>query len=89
MAWKIELTEVARKQLRKLDKPVAVRILNFLEQRIAVLENPRTLGDPLRGPELGRYWKYRVGDYRVITSIHDESITILVISVGHRRDVYR
>ncbi|MGH8400045.1 MAG: type II toxin-antitoxin system RelE family toxin [Gammaproteobacteria bacterium] len=89
MAWKIELTEVARKQLRKLDKPVAVRILNFLEQRIAVLENPRTLGDPLRGPELGRYWKYRVGDYRVITSIHDESITILVISVGHRSEVYR
>ncbi|HVA56184.1 MAG TPA: type II toxin-antitoxin system RelE/ParE family toxin [Gammaproteobacteria bacterium] len=66
-----------------------MRILNLLEQRIAVLENPRTLGDPLRGPELGRYWKYRVGDYRLIASIQDESITILVVTIGHRREVYR
>ncbi|MGH8321769.1 MAG: type II toxin-antitoxin system RelE family toxin [Gammaproteobacteria bacterium] len=89
MAWKIELTGDARKQLRKLDKPVAARIFAFLEQCVAVLDNPRTLGEPLHGPELHRYWKYRVGNYRIITSIQDEAITILVVRIGHRREVYR
>ncbi|MGH8293350.1 MAG: type II toxin-antitoxin system RelE family toxin [Gammaproteobacteria bacterium] len=89
MAWKIELTDDVRKKLRKLDKPVAARILEFLEQRVAVLDNPRTLGDPLRGPELRSYWKYRVRNYRVIAWIRDEAVTVLVVRIGHRREVYR
>lgn len=89
MAWKIELAGSALKQLRKLDRPVAKRILDFLESRVAVLVDPRSIAEPLHGPELRRYWKYRVGDYRIIASIQDEAITILVVRIGHRSDVYR
>jgi mRNA interferase RelE/StbE len=56
---------------------------------VAALEDPRSLGEPLRGPELGRFWKYRVGDYRLICHIRDREATVLVVRVGHRRDVYR
>lgn len=67
----------------------ARRILRYLQDRVAPLDDPRSLGEALHGPELGRFWKYRVGDYRVIASIEDAAITILVVRVGHRRDVYR
>lgn len=89
MAWRIELADAALKQLRKLDRPVAARILEFLERRVAVLDDPRSLGETLHGPELGRYWKYRVGDYRIVTHIQDQTVTILVVRIGHRREVYR
>jgi len=88
LAWKIEYTETARNRLRKLDKPVARRIVDYLDERIAPLENPRSTGKALTGP-MGGLWRYRVGDYRVICEIQDEVLRVLVIEIGNRRDVYR
>lgn len=89
MAWRIEFHPQAEKDLSGLDREIARRILRFLRERVAPLEDPRSLGEALKGPELGRFWKYRVGDYRLICHIQDQQITILVMGVGHRRDVYR
>ena len=88
MAWRIEFHPQAEKELSKLDREVARRIVRFLGERVAPLEDPRSLGEALKGPELGRFWKYRVGDYRLICHIQDQRVTILVVTVGHRRDVY-
>ena len=88
MGYRIEFDPRAEKELEKLDREVARRILRFLRERVATLEDPRSLGEPLRGPELGRFWKYRVGDYRLICHIQDREATVLVLRVGHRRDVY-
>ena len=89
MAWKIELSAQAARELDKFDLPQAKRILKFLSERLAPLENPRSIGQALRGSELGEFWKYRVGDYRLICKIEDERVLILVLRVGHRREVYR
>jgi mRNA interferase RelE/StbE len=89
LAWTIDYTGTARKQLRKLDKQTARRILNFMDERIASEENPRGTGKPLTGPMLGAYWRYRVGDYRIICDIQDSALRILVIEIGNRRDVYQ
>ncbi len=89
MAWRIEFHPQAEKELSRLDREIARRILRFLRERVAPLEDPRSLGEALKGPELGRFWKYRVGDYRLICHIQDQQVTILVVGVGHRRDVYR
>ncbi|MGC8877533.1 type II toxin-antitoxin system RelE family toxin [Thermus sp.] len=89
MGYRIEFDPRAVKELERLDREVARRILRFLRERVAALEDPRSLGEPLRGPELGRFWKYRVGDYRLICHIRDQEATVLVVRVGHRRDVYR
>lgn len=88
MAWIVEFHPDAAKELKKLDRPVAARIVKTLETRIAVLDNPRSLGAPLKG-EHERYWRWRIGDYRVVARIEDERITILVVRVAHRREVYR
>lgn len=88
MAWTVDYTQTARNQLKKLDKPVARRIVDFLDDRVAKQENPRALGKALTGP-LGTLWRYRVGDYRVICDIQHQAVTILVIRIGHRREVYR
>ena len=88
MAWKVELSEETGRQLDKLDPQIARRILKFLHERVARLENPRSIGEALRGSKLGEFWKYRVGDYRLICSIEDKRILILVLRVGHRREVY-
>ncbi len=88
MAWTIDYTQTARNQLKKLDKPVARRIVDFLDDRVAKQEDPRTLGKALTGP-LGTLWRYRVGDYRVICEIQHGAVTILVIRIGHRRELYR
>jgi mRNA interferase RelE/StbE len=66
LGYRIEFDPRAAKELEGLDREVARRILRFLRERVAALEDPRSLGEPLRGPELGRFWKYRVGDYRLI-----------------------
>jgi len=87
MAWKIDLSSNALKQLRKLDKPVANRILRFLRDRIEKLDNPRKIGERLQGP-LGDFWKYRVGDYRVICSLQDDKLVVWVVRIGHRSEVY-
>jgi mRNA interferase RelE/StbE len=88
MAWKVELSEAADRQLDKLDRQVARRILKFLHERVAQLDDPRSIGEALHGPELGEYWKYRVGDYRLICAIEDERVVVLVLRLGHRKQVY-
>jgi len=88
MAWKIELSQEADRQLDKLDPQVARRILKFLHERVSQLDNPRSIGEALHGAKLGEFWKYRVGDYRLICSIEDKLVLILVLRIGHRREVY-
>lgn len=89
MAWRIEVSGQARKDLSGLARPDAVRILKFLRERVGRLDDPRALGEPLKGARLGAFWKYRVGDYRVIADIDDAVVRILVVRIGHRREVYR
>jgi mRNA interferase RelE/StbE len=87
--WSIEVLPEAARDLDKLDRQHAIRILKLLHERVAKLRDPRSLGAALKGSELREYWKYRVGDYRVICKIEDERLLILVMRVGHRREVYR
>ena len=89
MAWKVELSSQALKALGQLDAQVARRILTFLHDRVAPLDDPRSIGEALKGSRLGEFWKYRIGDYRVISSIEDGALRILVVKVGNRREVYR
>ncbi len=89
MAWQIKFDDAARKDLAKLDKPLARRITAFLRERIAVLDDPRSMGEALKGARLGEFWKYRVGDYRIISCIEDGALLILVVKIGNRREVYR
>jgi mRNA interferase RelE/StbE len=89
MAWEIELSDLAQKNLRKLDRQIANRILDFLQNRLAKLDDPRSIGEALKGSKLGELWKYRVGDYRVIASIQDLTLRIVVVRIGNRKEVYR
>lgn len=88
MVWKIEFEPPAAKELKRLGNVTAARILKFLYRRIAPLENPRVIGEALHG-NLRAYWKYRVGDYRIIASIDDQSVRILVLQIGNRREIYK
>lgn len=87
MAWTVEYAETAKKQLRRLDKLAARRIVDFMDERVAPSMNPRGMGKALKGP-LGDLWRYRVGEYRVICDIQDGVLTVLVLQVGNRREVY-
>lgn len=89
MVWKVKLSTLAQKNLKQLDVQTINRLLVFLNKRVAKLDDPRQIGEPLKGSRLGEFWKYRVGDYRVICDIHDENIQILVVRIGNRREVYR
>ena len=89
LAWRIEFEDAALKELAKLDKPVARRILAFLRERVSQLDDPRSVGEALKGSKLGEFWKYRVGDYRIVAHIEDGALRILVLKVGNRREVYR
>jgi mRNA interferase RelE/StbE len=89
MVWIVELAPRAQKDLTKLDPQVARRILMFLKERVSESEDPRSLGQALKGSKLGELWKYRVGDYRLIASIEDRTVKILVLHIGNRREVYR
>lgn len=89
MAWRIELDQAAEHDLGKLDPQVSRRILKFLHDRVAALDDPRSIGQALRGSRLGDFWKYRVGDYRIICDIQDKRVVVLVLRVGNRREVYR
>ena len=89
MAWKIELSSLAQKNLDQFDPQVSRRILAFLRDRVAPLEDPRSLGEALKGSRLGEFWKYRVGDYRVIANIRDDVLCVLVVRIGNRKEVYR
>lgn len=89
MAWKIELSAQVGRDLAKLDPPQSKRILKFLHERVAPLDNSRSMGQALQGSRLGEFRKYRVGDYRLICKIEDNQLLILVLRVGHRKEIYR
>ena len=89
MAWKVELDPAAVRELDKLDPQMARRILAFLHGRVAVLDDPRSIGETLKGSKLGEFWKYRIGEYRIVSSIEDGALRILVVKIGNRREVYR
>ena len=89
MAWRVELADSAAKQLRKLDPQIAKRILTFLRDRVAMLDDPRSIGEALRGKDFGDFWKYRVGGWRIIADLEDGVMLITVIRIGNRREVYR
>jgi mRNA interferase RelE/StbE len=89
LAWLIEIDDAAKKDLAKLDKQIVQRVTGFLRDRIAPLENPRSLGHALKGTILGNLWSYRTGDYRIVCEIQDKLVRILVIRIGNRREVYR
>lgn len=86
-SWKIEFAESARRDLNKLDPQVANRIVCFLRDRVATLDDPRGIGEPLKGA-LDSFWRFRVGDWRVIVRIEEGVLRVFVVRVGHRRDVY-
>lgn len=89
MAWQIEFDADALKELRKLDKPIQVRLVGFLRRRVSLLEDPRSIGEALSGDKLGQFWKYRVGDWRLVCDIQDQRIIVRVLRIGHRREVYK
>jgi len=89
LAWQIEFDPAARKELSKLDPQIAKRILHFLKSRLAKQKDPRELGEALKGSRLSDFWKYRVGDYRIIASIQDNTVCILVLRIGDRKEVYK
>jgi mRNA interferase RelE/StbE len=88
LVWTIELTRTAEKQIKKLDPQAQKSIVRFLRERLKSAENPRQWGKPLHGDKRG-LWRYRIGDFRLICDIQDERITVLVLEVAHRKDVYR
>jgi len=85
MAWKVELAPRAQKDLKRLEPQAAKRILAFLRERVAESDDPRSIGQALKGSKLGELWKYRVGDYRLIVSIEDKTVKVLVLHIGNRR----
>lgn len=89
MAWRIEYAESVQKSVRRLDRQVQRRLRDFLELRLACMDNPRQLGAALQGTRYRDLWRYRVGNYRIIAEINDERILILVVRITHRRDAYR
>ena len=88
MAWTIEYTESATRQLRKLDRQSALRIVDYMEARVAGSGDPLSAGKALTGP-LGGLWRYRIGDHRVICEIVDGALKVLVVRMGDRKEVYR
>ena len=89
MAFEIEFDPEAVKDLKKLDRQIQQRLLEFLKLRVGPLEDPRSIGEALAGGKLGAYWKYRVGDWRIICDIQDRRIVVRVLRIGNRRDIYR
>ncbi|MHB1646852.1 MAG: type II toxin-antitoxin system RelE family toxin [bacterium] len=88
MDWQIKLSETALKQLKKIDKNTAKRIIDFLRERIEAIDNPHSIGKALTGP-LGDFWRYRVGDYPIICDIQDNNLCVLVLKIVNRREAYR
>jgi mRNA interferase RelE/StbE len=88
LAWTVDYTDTALKQLRALDKQMARRILDYMDERVIGSGDPRSAGKALSGP-LGGLWRYRVGDCRIICEVEDGVMRILVVQIGNRRAVYR
>lgn len=89
MVWTIKYTASCLQALKKLDRPSAKRVLDYMDQRIVPLADPRVAGKNLRGPRMGSYWRFRVGDLRIICDIQDNELLVLVLELGHRREIYR
>jgi len=89
MVWTVEYAASVRKSVRKLAPDVRTRIRSYIEERLASLDDPRQLGLPLRGTQFADLWRFRVGDYRIITRLEHSRLIILVLAVGHRSEVYR
>jgi mRNA interferase RelE/StbE len=89
LAWQIEFAQSAARDLRKLDPQIARRLTSYLRDRVAPLQDTRSVGQALKGDELGQFWKYRVGDYRLIAEIQDRLVRILIVRIGHWREIYR
>ncbi|QCM09217.1 type II toxin-antitoxin system RelE/ParE family toxin [Agrobacterium tumefaciens] len=89
MIWTIEYHTLVQKEMRKLNPEIRRRIRAFLHERLAVIDDPRQTGSALQGSELGNFWRYRVGDYRIICDIQDHKLVVLVVEIGHRREIYR
>ena len=87
MVWTVEVSDFAEKQLRKLDRPIQRRLIDWLEDRIDGCKNPRHFGEPLRG-EMAGLWRYRIGDFRFVCEIQDQQLVVLALAVGHRREIY-
>ena len=87
MKYKVEISSVARKQLKKLDRRIVAIIVSWIEKNLNNCENPRLYGKALRG-NLKGLWRYRIGDYRIIAEIEDEKLVILIIEIGHRKSIY-
>ena len=77
------------RDLKKLDQPIQQRLVGFLKDRVATLDDPRSIGEALSGAKLGQYWKYRVGDWRIVCDIQDQRIVVRVLRVGNRKEIYR
>lgn len=88
MAWIVEYTDIAADELESLGINAAKRIKNYLDSRIATELDPRRLGHSLKG-NLAGYWRYRVGDYRIICQIQDKKVIVLVLQIGHRKEIYK
>ena len=89
MPWKIEFTPEADKALVRLGKEAEKRVLKFMREKVSLLEDPRSIGESLKGSRFAGLWRYRAGDYRILCEIQDGKINILVVLVGHRREVYK
>jgi len=87
LAWVVEISDIAERQLGKLDRPIQERLIDWLDDRITGCKNPRHFGEPLRG-EMAGLWRYRVGDYRIICEIQEQQLVVLALASGHRRKVY-
>ena len=87
MRYKIQFTQRAKKDLKKLDPHTSSLILGWIRKNLENCENPRLHGKALTANRSGQ-WRYRVGDYRLLAQIEDDTITIIVLNVGHRRDIY-
>ena len=88
MAWRIEFTHTAEKQIVRLDRQAQAGILSYLRQRVQPSENPRQFGKALYGDKPG-LWRYRLGKHRIICDIQDETLTVLVLALAHRKEAYR
>lgn len=86
--WTITFKPKAAKQFKKLDKQAQILIRNFLRDKLQYEQDPRRVGAPLKG-EMGDFWRYRIADYRLICNIQDQVITIEILKIGHRKDVYK
>jgi len=87
MNYEVIYTKKAVKSLRKIDKEQQKLIVSWIEKNLVDTEDPKTIGKPLKGT-LNEFWRYRVGNYRILAEINDNELKIIVVNVGHRKDIY-